>query len=192
MSGYLFTDTETTGLEGDVRITQLASIRTDLNLKVRGVFYSHVYLPPDVEISDYVKNLTGLTHEHLKNEPNEENVLSAWLDFSITYEDEDDLIFAGFNAAYDLRIICARLNAIGLYERLCVKTPGYCVMKHSKEMLPNMPERVNEDGTISRYKLELVGPYLGIHGKRQHNALSDITQTFNIARRYRRMKSEVH
>lgn len=186
MTGYLFCDTETTGLsETDDRITQISAIRTDADLNVRGFFKMHVSLPDEVEISEYVRNLTGLTKEMLKDEPTEFEMIMAFIPFA---NNEPPLTFAGFNTGFDLRMIIAALNRYNIYSSLKVKTPALDVMKECKLHLPDVPRRDNGDGTFSQYKLELVGAHLGIHGNKQHDSFSDIAQTIKIARHIRRLK----
>lgn len=188
MSGYVFCDTETTGLDETMdRITQISAIRTDYDLNVRAFFKMHICIPDDVEISEYVQNLTGLTKEMLANEPNEFHVMTAFIYF---LKSDPPLTFAGYNTAFDLRMIIAALNRQGFYSAFAnnVKTPAYDIMKECKLHLPDVPKVKNEDGSVSQYKLELVGKHLGIHAARQHDSFSDIGQTLKIARHIRRLK----
>lgn len=189
MSGYFFCDTETTGLSEETdRITQISAIITDENLQVRAFFKKHISLPDDVEISEYVRNLTGLTKEMLENEPTEWDVMQALIYFLKGHS--EPLTFAGYNTAFDLRMLIAAMNRLNIYSAFKnqIKTPAYDIMKECKLHLPDVPVIINEDGSKSQYKLELVGVHLGILGNKQHDSFSDIAQTLKIARYIRRLR----
>ncbi len=189
MTGYIFTDTETTGLdETKDRITQIAAIRTDENFKHRGEFKMHIYLPDEVELSDYAREITGITRESLQREPPEEIVIRAYLDFCYS---DDPLVFAAYNKQFDMRMIiaaCHRHPPLYTIFKQRIKTPAYCVMKAAEEHLPDVPRIYREDGKYSQYKLELVAKHLGIRIK-PHDALEDIAATLKIAKHIRRIKS---
>lgn len=192
MSGYVFTDTETTGLdETKDRITQIAAIRTDENFKIRGVFKMHCYLPDDVELSEYAEKITGISRESLQNEPPEKFVMQAYMTFCYPVDVKDPLKFAGYNTAYDLKMLMYAMNRHkqwSLFQK-CIQKTSYCVMKHSREVLLDVPKFIDPvDQKTKQYTLGNVAQHLGIRIK-PHDALEDIAATLKIAKHIRRIKS---
>ena len=190
MSGFVFTDTETTGLdETKDRITQLAAIRTDDDLKVRGVFKMHIYLPDEIELSEYAQKITGISRESLQNEPPEKYVLAAFLHFCFPVNVKDPLTFAAYNSGFDMKMLIAGFNRYKQYElfKKCIKPVPYDVLRHARQAFPDLPKVWNE--AIQReqsHTLELVAAHLGIKLK-AHDALEDIAATLKIARHLRRL-----
>lgn len=68
MKNYVVIDLETTGLDYKTeQITEVALIKYDENFSEIGSFNTVVKLQEGRELSEFIKNLTGLTEEYLSN-----------------------------------------------------------------------------------------------------------------------------
>lgn len=82
MKNYVVIDFETTGLDYRTQqVIEVALIKLDQDFTEIGSFHTLVKLKKGKEITDFIKNLTGLTEECLANGMREEHALFIVEDF---------------------------------------------------------------------------------------------------------------
>lgn len=179
---YLFLDTETTGLYPEKHgIVQVAAVCTDEKFTPLVWFKSYVRPSIECEVSDEALEIHGLTRKQIATFPREHVVfpiLHAWI------VDLNGPIFAGYNAAFDLKMMAAAWQRNGL-EQPGYKVPAFCLMEVAKKKLPKLPQRENPRAAkgFSTHRLVDVMHHFEMPIEGAHDAMFDILSTIEIARR---------
>ena len=155
---YAIIDIETTGGKFDSEsITEIAILKYD-GEKILDQFSSLVN--PEKEIDSFVKKLTGINNQMLKNAPKFFNIAKRIINIT------DDCVLVAHNASFDYRVLKTEFRRLGYNYRK--KT--LCTVNLSKTLIPNK----------NSYSLGKLTKNLGIPLKRNHRALDDAIATFNL------------
>lgn len=111
---YIFGDVETTGLsEKTERMTEIALVKTDEEFNIVDKF--QMMINPERPLSDFIKNLTGITEEMVATELKYDDAMPAIKEFwekdtniVINEDGEEDIpqiIFVAHNAPFDIKFI---------------------------------------------------------------------------------------
>lgn len=147
---YVIIDLETTGLDPiNDRIIEVGAIRIGEEIKD----YSAI-VKQEIDITEKIRDLTGISDEDIKKGKAEEIVINELLDFI----GQDSLV--GYNINFDIKFINECLNRFGKSK---VRNMTYDVMKYVK----------NDKLFLKNYKLETVVKEYGINEKVPHRALED-------------------
>lgn len=147
---YVIIDLETTGLDPiNDRIIEVGAIRIGEEIKD----YSAI-VKQEIDITEKIRDLTGISDEGIKKGKAEEIVINELLDFI----GQDSLV--GYNINFDIKFINECLNRFGKSK---VRNMTYDVMKYVK----------NDKLFLKNYKLETVVKEYGINEKVPHRALED-------------------
>ncbi|MEK5178484.1 3'-5' exonuclease [Paenibacillus odorifer] len=154
-------DVETTGLDHTTdHITEIAAIRAEITAdgKIReiGRFKTFVALPPGVEISQEITELTGISADDLRGAPRHWWAVDSVLDFA-----RDSRLIA-HNAPFDL----AFLDRI--YDGL--PSDGF-VCTHAMSRLVDPDESAKLTDVCARYGVDLNG---------HHRAMNDVEATLQV------------
>lgn len=148
---YVIIDLETTGLDPiNDRIIEVGAIRIGEEIKD----YSAI-VKQEIDITEKIRDLTGISDEDIKKGKAEEIVINELLDFI----GQDSLV--GYNINFDIKFINECLNRFGKSK---VRNMTYDVMKYVK----------NDKLFLKNYKLETVVKEYGINEKVPHRALEDV------------------
>ena len=155
---YAIIDIETTGGKFDSEsITEIAILKYD-GEKILDQFSSLVN--PEKEIDSFVKKLTGINNQMLKNAPKFFNIAKRIINIT------DDCVLVAHNASFDYRVLKTEFRRLGYnYSKKTL-----CTVNLSKKLIPNK----------SSYSLGKLTKNLGIPLKRNHRALDDAIATFNL------------
>ena len=155
---YAIIDIETTGGKFDSEsITEIAILKYD-GEKILDQFSSLVN--PEKEIDSFVKKLTGINNQMLKNAPKFFNIAKRIINIT------DDCVLVAHNASFDYRVLKTEFRRLGYnYSKKTL-----CTVNLSKKLIPNK----------NSYSLGKLTKNLGIPLKRNHRALDDAIATFNL------------
>jgi len=154
-------DTETTGLEsaaGD-RIVEIAAIRFKGSQKL-AQFQSLINTGREISAGAFQVN--KITPEMLRNAPEPEQVIPAFMDFV------KGSALCSYNVGFDLDFLRHELELLG--SRLPQELPVLDVLKMAKRTIPR----------AERYALWFVADRLGIKRKQEHRALADVEMTLEV------------
>lgn len=147
---YTFLDFETTGLNPQVeQVTEIGAVKLDAEFNEIGRMSVLVKLREGKELSDFIKELTGLTEEKLANGLDEKNALMALSSFI-----GSDIIVAQF-ASFDL----SYLPFSNSNDFICTKSMFKMLYPEKKSGLK-----------------QIVAHY-GIEYKNHHQAMADVEMT---------------
>jgi DNA polymerase III epsilon subunit family exonuclease len=145
-------DTETTGLDSDLdRIIEFGAIKT-VGGKVVDEFWSLVHT--DIELTQNIVNLTGITQEMLHGQPSIDQVLPNFLQFI------KGSIIVAHNAEFDMGMLKAAAGRLG-YELNC---PAFCTVKLARRTLPGLP----------KYNLDTLAEHFKLTFEARHRAVGDV------------------
>ncbi len=155
---YAIIDIETTGGKFDSEsITEIAILKYD-GEEILDQFSSLVN--PEKEIDFFVKKLTGINNQMLKNAPKFFNIAKRIINIT------DDCVLVAHNASFDYRVLKTEFRRLGYnYSKKTL-----CTVNLSKKLIPNK----------NSYSLGKLTKNLGIPLKRNHRALDDAIATFNL------------
>ena len=106
VDSYVVFDTETTGLnDQEDRIIEIGALKYENNELVAEFSY---LINPNIEISEIITRITGITNEMLENEKTIEEILPKFLDFI------GDLPVICHNVPFDIGFINASLKRLNL------------------------------------------------------------------------------
>jgi len=159
LDNYIIFDIETTGLDSSYdEIIEIGAIRIENN-KVVSKFQSLV--KPNIEIDDYISELTGITNDMVKNAPKIEDVLPQFMEFV------GNEILIGHNVNFDINFIYDNLY-INNYKVL--KNDFIDTMRLARKLLPELPH----------HRLIDLADYFNIDFSNNHRALRDCEITLSI------------
>jgi DNA polymerase III epsilon subunit family exonuclease len=151
-------DFETTGLDPETdRIIEIGAIKL-VNMQPVAEFSSLV--STDIELTEDIVRLTGITPEMLKGQPEVEDVLPKFMDFI------EGSVIAAHNAEFDLSMLRASLSRMGID----LEWPCFCTLKMARELLPDL-ERKNLDTLAEHYNLTF---------EARHRSIGDVKVTCGV------------
>jgi len=159
LDNYIIFDIETTGLDSSYdEIIEIGAIRIENN-KVVSKFQSLV--KPNIEIDDYISELTGITNDMVKDAPKIEDVLPQFMEFV------GNEILIGHNVNFDINFIYDNLYRNN-YKVL--KNDFIDTMRLARKLLPD----------LSHHRLIDIADYFNIDFSNNHRALRDCEITLSI------------
>ena len=159
LDNYIIFDIETTGLDSSYdEIIEIGAIRIENN-KVVSKFQSLV--KPNIEIDDYISELTGITNDMVKDAPKIEDVLPQFMEFV------GNEILIGHNVNFDINFIYDNLYRNN-YKVL--KNDFIDTMRLARKLLPELPH----------HRLIDLADYFNIDFSNNHRALRDCEITLSI------------
>lgn len=151
-------DFETTGLDPETdRIIEIGAIKL-VNMQPVAEFSSLV--STDIELTEDIVRLTGITPEMLQGQPEVEEVLPKFMDFI------EGSVIAAHNAEFDLSMLRASLSRMGVD----LEWPCFCTLKMARELLPDL-ERKNLDTLAEHYNLTF---------EARHRSIGDVKVTCGV------------
>ena len=145
-------DTETTGLDSDLdRIIEFGAMKI-VGGKVVDEFWS--FVRTDIELTQNIVNLTGITQGMLDGQPDIGDVLPKFLQFI------KGSIIVAHNAEFDMAMLKAAGSRLG-YE---LQWPCFCTLKLSRKVLPGLP----------RYNLDTLAEHFQLTFEARHRAVGDV------------------
>lgn len=145
-------DTETTGLDTDLdRIIEFGAIKT-VGGRVVDEFWSLVHT--DIELTQNIVNLTGITQDMLQGQPTIDQVLPNFLSFV------KGSIIVAHNAEFDMAMLKSAAGRLG-YELNC---PAFCTVKLTRRVLPGLP----------KYSLDTLADHFKLKFEERHRAVGDV------------------
>ena len=152
-------DLETTGLDYEAdRIIEIGAIKLE-NFKPVGEFSSLV--KTDIEFTDDIVRLTGITREMLANEGEDLNeTLGNFLKFI------DGCILVAHNAAFDFTMIKRHYNRMGVE----LEWATFCTLKLAREFLAQLENK----------KLDTLAEHYGLQFEARHRSIGDVKVTCSV------------
>jgi DNA polymerase III epsilon subunit len=145
-------DTETTGLDSELdRIIEFGALKV-LDGKVVDEFWS--FVRTDIELTQNIINLTGITQQMLDGQPEISEVLPKFLKFI------KGSILVAHNAEFDMSMLRAEANRLG-YE---LQWPCFCTLKLTRRVFPGLP----------RYNLDTLAEHFKLTFEARHRAVGDV------------------
>jgi DNA polymerase III epsilon subunit family exonuclease len=145
-------DTETTGLDSDLdRIIEFGALKI-VGGKVIDEFWSFVHT--DIELTQNIVNLTGITQDMLVGQPDIGDVLPKFLRFI------SGSIIVAHNAEFDMGMLKSAATRLG-YE---LNWPAFCTVKLARKVLPGLP----------RYNLDTLAEHFKLTFEARHRAVGDV------------------
>lgn len=186
--GYVFFDTETTGLAGGFdQIVQFAAIRTDHDLNEIDRINERARLQPHVVPHPAALRANGLTIAEL-TDPHLQTHYEMVCKIQRQLRSWSPSIFAGFNSiGFDEEMLRhalfqslhpayltsnhqnGRADAFGLVQAACATTPGCLVLPHRPDGRPS-------------FKLDKLAPANGVKHEGAHDAMADVLATIELCR----------
>ena len=152
---YCIVDVETTGgVKGPARLTEIAIFRHDGQQVVDSF---HSLLNPGCPIPPFIRHLTGISDEMVKDAPTFADVAADVLKIT------QDAVFVAHNVGFDFNFIRKELNWLG-YDYL---RPTLCTVRTSRRLIPGHPS----------YSLGKLCCSLGIPLSNRHRAQGDAAAT---------------
>ena len=152
---FVVVDIETTGLSPKIdKITEIAAYKI-INGKITDTFKSLVN--PEIEISQEIIELTGITNEMVSDADKVDKVLKSFLEFC------GNAIIVAHNAEFDVSFIKYNLSLIGIeYKPTIIDT-----LALTRGLAPD----------LKRFRLNDVCEALGVELKNHHRADNDAEAT---------------
>lgn len=151
-------DLETTGLDADVdRIIEIGAI------KLKGmepVAQFETLVKPEIELTDDIVKITGITPNMLEGQPAIETVLPKFLDFI------EGSILVAHNAEFDTSMIRAACSRLGID----LEWPCFCTLKMARELLPDLENK----------KLDTIARHYGLTFEARHRSVGDVKVTVGV------------
>ncbi len=145
-------DTETTGLDSDLdHIIEMGAMKV-VGGQVVDEFSS--FVSTDIELTQNITNLTGITQEMLAGQPAMSDVLPKFLQFI------KGSIIVAHNAEFDMAMLRSAAARLG-YE---INWPCFCTMKLTRKILPGLP----------RYNLDTLAEHFKLTFEARHRAVGDV------------------
>lgn len=151
-------DLETTGLDSETdRIIEIGAQKIHKGVVVDEM---STFVHTDVELSEVVQNLTGITPVMLEGQPSIEEAMPKFLDFI------DGAILIAHNAEFDMGMLKASCSRLGID----IEWAAFCTLKLARELLPDL-ERKNLDTLAEHY---------GLTFESRHRSIGDVKVTVSI------------
>jgi len=153
-------DFESTGL--DVTQDRIIEIGAEKIVGFEVVAEFSELISTDVEISQHIQNLTGISPEMLVGKPRIEDVLPRFLEFI------DGALIVAHNADFDFGLLRAAAARIG-YD---LDWPCFCTVKMARDLMPELENR----------KLDTLAKHFGLTFGSRHRSMGDVRVTTEVLR----------
>jgi DNA polymerase III epsilon subunit family exonuclease len=151
-------DLETTGLDPHAdRIIEVGAMKLE-GLKVVSEFSSLVHT--DIELTDDIVRMTGITPDMLKGQPKIDQVLPKFLEFI------EGSVLVAHNAEFDMSMIKATCSRAGVD----LEWPCFCTLKMARVFLADLENK----------KLDTLASHYGLTFEARHRAIGDIKVTVGV------------
>jgi DNA polymerase III epsilon subunit family exonuclease len=151
-------DLETTGLDANVdRIIEIGAIKLN-GLKPVAEFSSLV--TTDIELTDDIIKLTGITPDMLRGQPTIDEVLPEFLSFI------EGSVLVAHNAEFDMSMLKAACSRLGID----LEWPCFCTLKMARTLLADLENK----------KLDTLATHYGLSFEARHRAIGDIKVTVGV------------
>lgn len=153
-------DLETTGLDAETdRIIEVGAI------KLKGlepVAQFSTLVKTDIELTDDIVKITGITQDMLEGQPAIEAVLPKFLEFI------EGSILVAHNAEFDVSMVRAACSRVGID----LEWPCFCTLKMARELLPDLENK----------KLDTIANHYGLTFEARHRSVGDVKVTVGVLR----------
>lgn len=169
--GFLFTDTETGGLDHKgCALIQISAIATSPQLLIQAVYSSLIKPPPNLTITEKATQVHGHTRESLRKERTEAVVIPEFLAWCEKYP---EYRFAGYKCGFDLDFLVEAFKRSNIFTKPWL-TPAYDLLDRAREKL---------GGRTQNHKLVTIAKHYGFtFDDKAHDATADIFRTVQVAR----------
>lgn len=151
-------DLETTGLDNQVdRIIEVGAQKY-IGGELVGELESFVFT--DIELTDEIIKLTGISPAMLVGQPPIDEVLPQFLAFI------EGAVLVAHNAEFDIGMIRAACSRLGID----LEWPCFCTLKMARELLPALENK----------KLDTLARHYGLSFEARHRAIGDIKVTAGV------------
>ena len=151
-------DLETTGLDANAdRIIEIGAIK--LNAMGQVDQFSSL-VTTDIELTDDIIKLTGISPDMLVGQPGIATVLPEFLAFI------EGSILVAHNAEFDMSMLKAACSRLGLD----LEWPCFCTLKMARQLLPDLENK----------KLDTLAAHYGLSFEARHRAIGDIKVTVGV------------
>ncbi len=158
-NNYVIFDIETTGLSNkNNKITEIGAIKLDENGNIIDNFSQLVN--PEVEIPEFITELTGITDAMVADEPTIEPVIKEFYDFI------EDSVLVAHNSTFDIGFIRENLKKV----KLSIDNPVLDTLELSRASFPS----------LKNHKLNTLAKYLNVSLENHHRAVDDAKATTDI------------
>ncbi len=155
---FVVVDIETTGLSKSYhKITEIAGIKTK-NGHVIGEFQTLV--DPEVRISQFITNLTGIDNAMVRGEPTIDEVIGDFAKFL------GDSVFVAHNATFDYGFLLYNAGFVGIE----INNRRLCTRKLATRLLPMLASK----------RLEALCQHFRIINGDEHRAMGDAQATLCV------------
>ena len=179
---YLFFDLETTGIGvGNNKVIELAAILYDSETD-SSIDQYHTFIDPQMDITSFITNLTGITNQMVKNQPTE---MLAFERFAAFIQKCNPDFICGHNIdAFDMKWVQHRNDLYNLGIDLTIPTLDTLKLAReiSKEGLLTGYNFTTPKGAVS-LKLEYLIKYFEL-GSQDHRAINDVINNINVYRKF--------
>lgn len=166
---YVIVDIETTGLDPQKdKIIELAALKIENNEVVKE--YSSL-INPNMEISSFVTNLTGIDNDTVRNSPTIEVELKNFLEFI-----GNDMII-GHNVNFDINFI---YDNCFKYYNIFFENDYLDTLRMSRKVL-----------SLENYKLKTLSQKFDINYENAHRALKDCYITFDVYNKLKELNNSI-
>lgn len=157
---YTFIDFETTGFDpNEEQVIEVAAVKVDANLNVKGTLHLMVALKNGKELPDIIVELTGIKEEDLVGGFDEKQSLEILAQFI-----GNSTVVAQF-ASFDLGFLAKQLEPTSF---ICTRSMAQLLRPNEKSSLKNLVERY------------------GVALDNHHRALDDVTATIEVFKHLRK------
>lgn len=145
-------DTETTGLDTQLdHIIEFGAIKY-VGGKAVEEFWS--FVKTDIELTQNIQNITGITQDMIKDAPTIDKVLPDFLKFI------RGGVLVAHNADFDMGMLHSACSRLG-YD---LEWPCFCTVKLTRRILPG----------LANYKLDTLAEHFGLTFEARHRAVGDV------------------
>ncbi len=122
----------------------------------------HTLLNPNMQIPDFIKELTGITDEMVEESPRFIDIASSLLEFI------GDSIIVAHNARFDVRFLNYEIGLI--YEDYYLANPHLCTVQIARKVLPE----------LENHRLRTIADHFSVKIENLHRADEDARATAEI------------
>jgi len=162
---FVVVDIETTGLSKSYhKITEIAGIKTE---KGRVLDEFHTLVDPEVKIPPFIRHLTGINNEMVKDAPVIDDVIGDFCDFL------GDSVFVAHNATFDYGFLSRNASFAGLElgnKRLCTR-------RLAARLVPMLASK----------RLDALCQHFRIINEDEHRAMGDARATLCVFNNFQNM-----
>lgn len=172
---YIVLDTEATGFQPNEVYGKLLEISAVKITDWKKIDEFTQLVNPDIRIPKKIVELTGITDEMVREQPNYTKAVRDFFEFC----KGDDVILVGHNLEYDLKFLNFFANLLGLEFTQPVL-----------DTLPIAKSLIDKDAVNKSYKLKNLCEYFHIEDNAHHRAMNDAVCTWHLMEKLRDLEQE--